>query len=399
MKNIFRYSATPVGAIMATCALIVALASFLLMSRAGAASTDTARDGRLVTIHDRGTEKVILTHAQSIKDALSEANINLDAQDTIEPALDEKLVATDYTVNIYRARPVIVVDGALRQKVMTPYQTADKIAEDAGIELHDEDKTTIAPSKNIVSDGAGLEMTIDRAVPFTLVLYGQKTQAYTQEATVGAMLKEKKIKLGTDDTLSAPETTSMTANMTVEIWRNGKQTATEEKEIPFDTEKVQDADKEVGFREVKTPGVKGKRSVTYEIEMKNGKEISRKEIQSVVIEQPKKQVEIVGAKPNVPTNPGEAAKLGHQMMLAYGFGEDQWSCLYNLWQRESGWKTTAGNPSSGAYGIPQALPGSKMGPGWQNDAAVQIRWGLGYIKGRYNNPCGAWSAFLSKGWY
>lgn len=399
MKNIFRYSATPVGVIMATCALIVALASFLLMSRAGAASTDTARDGRLVTIHDRGTEKVILTHAQSIKDALSEANINLDAQDTVEPALDEKLVATDYTVNIYRARPVIVVDGALRQKVMTPYQTADKIAEDAGIELHDEDKTEIAPSDNIVSDGAGLEMTIDRAIPFTLMLYGQKTQAYTQEANVGEMLKEKKIKLGVDDTLSVSETTPIAANMTVEIWRNGKQTATEEKEIPFDTEKIQDADKEVGFREIKTPGVKGKRSVIYEIEMKNGKEVGRKEIQSVVIEQPEKQVEIIGSKPNVPTNPGEAAKLGHQMMLAYGFGEDQWSCLYNLWQRESGWRTTAGNPSSGAYGIPQALPGSKMGPGWQNDATVQIRWGLGYIKGRYNTPCGAWSAFLSKGWY
>lgn len=355
MKNIFRYSATPVGVVMAACALVVALASFLLMSRAGAASTDTARDGRLVTIHDRGTEKVILTHAQSIKDALSEANINLDAQDTVEPALDEKLVATDYTVNIYRARPVIVVDGALRQKVMTPYQTAHKIAEDAGIELHDEDKTTIAPSKNIVSDGAGLEMTIDRAVPFTLVLYGQKTQAYTQEATVGEMLKEKKIKLGTDDTLSAPETTSITANMTVEIWRNGKQTATEEKEIPFDTEKIQDADKEVGFREVKAPGVKGKRSVTYEIEMKNGKEISRKEIQSVIIEQPKKQVEIVGTK------------------MTNSFSGSFAQALARLRSCEGSYTSNTGNGYYGAYQFDRQTWGGFKGYAVASDAPPAVQ--------------------------
>lgn len=296
MKSLFRYSAAPVGVIIALCAVIIGAVSFLFMSHAGAASNDAAREGRLVTVHDRGTEKVILTHAQSIKDALAEANINLDAQDTVEPALNEKLVATDYTVNIYRARPVIVVDGALRQKVMTPYQTADKIAKDAGIELNDEDTTTIAPSENIVTDGAGLEMTIERAIPFTLVLYGQKTQAYTQRATVADMLEEKKITIGANDTLSVAKTTAITENMTVEIWRNGKQTATEEKEIPFETEKIQDADKEVGYRQVKEAGVKGKRSVTYEIEMKNGKELSRREIQSVVLEQPKKQVEVVGTK-------------------------------------------------------------------------------------------------------
>jgi hypothetical protein len=90
------------------------------------------------------------------------------------------------------------------------------------------------------------------------------------------------------------------------------------------------------------------------------------------------------------------------MMLGYGFGEDQWPCLYNLWMRESGWKTTAGNQSSGAYGIPQALPASKMavvGPDYLTDAATQITWGLGYVKGRYGTPCGAWSSFQAKGWY
>ena len=90
---------------------------------------------------------------------------------------------------------------------------------------------------------------------------------------------------------------------------------------------------------------------------------------------------------------------GRSMMLAAGFGEDQWGCLERLWSRESGWNEKAHNGSSGAHGIPQALPGSKMGAGWQNDAAVQIRWGLGYIRSKYKTPCGAWSYFQSRGYY
>lgn len=81
---------------------------------------------------------------------------------------------------------------------------------------------------------------------------------------------------------------------------------------------------------------------------------------------------------------------------------DQWSCLDALWQRESNWNPSAMNPSSGAYGIPQSLPGSKMasaGADWRTNPATQIRWGLGYIKGRYGSPCGAWGHSQSVGWY
>lgn len=87
------------------------------------------------------------------------------------------------------------------------------------------------------------------------------------------------------------------------------------------------------------------------------------------------------------------------MLSKYGWGEKQFSCLSNLWQKESGWNPKAQNKSSGAYGIPQALPGYKMGKGWRTDANVQIRWGLKYIEGRYETPCGAWSSFKKKGWY
>lgn len=77
----------------------------------------------------------------------------------------------------------------------------------------------------------------------------------------------------------------------------------------------------------------------------------------------------------------------------------QWRCLDRLWTRESRWLVRAHNPTSGAHGIPQALPGWKMGPGWRSNPWVQIRWGLRYIKQRYGSPCAAWGHSQSTGWY
>ena len=91
---------------------------------------------------------------------------------------------------------------------------------------------------------------------------------------------------------------------------------------------------------------------------------------------------------------GEAQKIARAMLPSYGWSpSSQFGCLVNLWNKESHWNTHAANPS-GAYGIPQALPGSKMasaGPDWQNNARTQIKWGLGYIKSRYGAPCDAWA--------
>lgn len=86
----------------------------------------------------------------------------------------------------------------------------------------------------------------------------------------------------------------------------------------------------------------------------------------------------------------------------YGWGADQIACLDSLWEQESGWDVHARNRTSGAYGIPQALPGSKMGASgedWRDDATTQVQWGLGYIDATYGSPCGALGSFRSAGWY
>jgi hypothetical protein len=100
-------------------------------------------------------------------------------------------------------------------------------------------------------------------------------------------------------------------------------------------------------------------------------------------------------------DPGTAQAIGYELVHARGWGDDQYACLVSLFNKESHWNVYAANPS-GAYGIPQALPGSKMasaGADWATNPRTQITWGLNYIQGRYLTPCGAWGHSQSSGWY
>jgi hypothetical protein len=110
----------------------------------------------------------------------------------------------------------------------------------------------------------------------------------------------------------------------------------------------------------------------------------------------------VSAPAAPPPNPGTAKSIAYNMLPSFGFNQgSQYTCLVSLWNQESTWRWNAEN-ASGAYGIPQALPGSKMasaGSDWRTNPATQIRWGLGYIKQIYGTPCGAWSHEESAGWY
>lgn len=108
------------------------------------------------------------------------------------------------------------------------------------------------------------------------------------------------------------------------------------------------------------------------------------------------------APPAVTPDPGSAQAYAAGAVAARGWSSGEFDCLVALWSKESGWRVNAYNASSGAYGIPQALPGSKMataGADWETNAATQIEWGLGYIQGRYDTPCGAWAHSQDVGWY
>lgn len=392
MKLRLKKSTTIVSLCLAVLGLFV-VSTFLLASTPSA--TAQSEGGRLITVHDRGTETSFITAKETLKEALLDHGIQLDEKDAVEPSIEEKLVAPDYQVNIYRARPVTVIDGATRQKIVTPYQSAERIAQGAGITLYAEDTTSLKRSTDFVGDGAGLQMVIDRATSLVLDLYGKQTTIRTQAVTVGDMLKEKNIQLGERGRASASMDTPITEGMQVRIWREGKQTITTDEEVAFEVEQVKDADRPVGYKEVQTPGKNGKRTVTYEIDIQNGAEVARQEIASIVTEAPTKQVEIIGTKPK--TLPYSGGGTKSDWLAASNIPEEMWGYADFMVQKESGWNPNAVNSYSGACGLAQALPCSKLGPNW-NDPVVALNWMNTYV-GRYGGWEGAYNFWVANRWY
>lgn len=372
---------------------IFVVMSLILLAQQNRVAADGDNE-RVVTVFDGASEQTFVTTASTVKEALQRASISVTEYDAIEPRANTELVAKNYNVNIYRARPVVVVDGEQRINVMSPHKSARQVVEKAGIKLHQEDEAIIERVESIETEAiAAQKITIDRAVTFSLVLYGKKAEVRTQSKTVADYMQEKSITLGANDSTSIPLTQPIVEGMTLEIWRDGKQTITEEQEVTFPTRQIQDKDRELGFKELRTAGKNGKKVVTYEIEMKNGKEVARNEVQSVVTEQPVEQVEVVGAKRPITYTGGR-----EDWMRAAGIPESEWQYVDFIVRRESGWNPNALNVSSGACGLAQALPCSKI-PGDWTDPVNSLRWQYGYVKGRYGGYAQAYDFWQANRWY
>lgn len=190
---------------------------------------------------------------------------------------------------------------------------------------------------------------------------------------------------------------------------------TKKTEIDFVTSVTEDPTIASGTEIVKKSGKLGIANVTYQVKFLDGKEVSRVEVAREVTKEPVEAVVLRGtgdpteisnaletAEKNTGTKSGnkEYAKLF--INQDYGWGDKQFSCLETLWFRESNWNHKATNPTSGAYGIPQSLPGRKMatfGDDWKSNPATQIKWGANYIEDRYGTPCEALDFFYDHNWY
>ena len=352
-------------------AILMLVGGLFFVNQALADATKPAAKAgeKLVTIYDRGAEKTIVTKARTIREALKLAKFSIDErQDVVEPSLDSEMVAEKYNINIFRARPITIVDGNKRLKVTTAEQTPALIAKVAGIEVFEEDKTTLSNSDNMAVDGANMVMKIDRASMVNFVLYGKESVIRTHAKTVGELLKEKNIDPKKDDTLSVDRSAKIIPGMKIELWRNGKQTITAEEDVKFEVEKVQDANRDSGYREIKQVGENGKKNVTYEVEMKNGVEVSRKEIASVVTKEPKKQIEIVGTKSST--------------SFSGSFSE----ALARLRSCEGNYKSNTGNGYYGAYQFDKRTWGNYGGYELASDAPAAVQ------------DEKAWQTYKARGW-
>lgn len=339
MKSKIRKSVIPFGAIIAAALFVFTLLISIIPTNSSYANDGSTHSaGRMLTVYDRGQQKVIITQRNTVGEALAEARIAIDTQDVVEPATTEKLVASDYQINIYRARPVIVVDGNTRTRVTTAYQTAEQIVKSAGIVFYDEDIATIDQNPNIITEGAGLQVTIKRAKSFNLTLYGKSTVAHSQEKTVGKMLFAKGVALQIDDKVVPDIETPLTEGMTIRVWREGKQVISVDEPIQFDVEQIEDADREMGYSEVKIAGTLGSRSVSYEVLIQDGVEVGRTEIASVIISQPKTQTESVGVKGKY-TTPSENENITWNFLIEQGFSRIQTAGIMGNLMQEHRFRT------------------------------------------------------------
>lgn len=338
---------------------IFGVGTIIVGAAVAATDGDTAHGQHLITVHDRGSEKVFVSSATTIAEALKRNDISIASADSVEPGLSTQLVASNYYVNIYRARPVLIVDGETRLRVMTPHQSSNLIAKNARLTLYSEDKTAITTSTDTLNDGAALILTIDRATPFNFVLYGKQITARSHATTVADYLQEKKIVLQKDDRLNIPQTSLLQAGMTLEIWREGKQTINQDVPVAFSVEQIQDVDREIGYRAVQVAGSNGQANVTYEIVIRNGLEISRQEIARVVTLQPKKQVEVVGAKPSFGGSFGEALAQLRACEAGGRYDRNSGNGYYGAYQYDIGtWGGYGGYPNASV--APPAVQDQKV---------------------------------------
>lgn len=364
-----------------------------IMPKARADERSLAVGEHIITVHDDGQSKGFITKKQTLREALAEAAIKLDRNDRTEPNIDERLVANSYNVNIYRARTVVVKDGSQLTKIITSYRTGKQIVKQAGIAVRDEDILTLSQSNSPMRDSAAEVLSIKRAVPFNFDFYGKKATSYTQAQTIGEMLAEKHIKMSANDVIVPNKDIKIARGMNVRLYRNGMQTVTVDEDIQFETEQIKDVNRDKGYKEIQTKGVNGKRTVTYEINVQNGVEVSRREINSNIIQQPVKQVEVVGTKVSLPAGSHE------DWMAAAGLSPSDYGYANYIFSNESGWRMTATDGTHYGLGQTSLSKLSSACPNWQTDPVCQIKVFNGYAVGRYGSWAGAYSARQAKGWW
>jgi uncharacterized protein YabE (DUF348 family) len=348
-------------------------------------------DGQRTSVH---------TTASSVRDVLSAAGYHAGAHDILAPSADAA-VHDGSTVVFKRGRLLhLNVDGSVREVWTTAPTVAEALSQ---LGYSTRDFTSVSRSRRLPLGPTDIAVRTPKLI--TVVHDGRTEQVSTTDATVGELLGQLSVPLGPDDLVAPATSAALTENARVVVKRVVRRTVTQTQPLPFATESTKDPSRTAGDTTVVVPGKDGLARITYAVVYVDGKLAGRTKIKTVVVRSATTKVVEVGTKappraPHVATvSPGSAQAIAQKLVKARGWSSTQFDCLVTLWNHESGWRVHAGNPSSGAYGIPQALPGSKMGPGWQDDATVQITWGLGYIANRYGTPCGAWSVWQGQGWY
>lgn len=355
-----------------------------------------AGGGKSVSLRIDGQQRRVHTTASTVQGVLKAAHVSVGSHDLVAPDLGSP-ISDGGQIVIDRGHLLhLTVSGVSRDV----WVTADSVSEAlAQLGYGPSELVSVSRSKRL-SDGV-TDIAIGAPKLVLLKVDGQTVAVTTAGPTVLQAIADSGIALGAHDRLSVPRGSAVHDNQVITIQRVTYRTTVEQVSVPYSVERTNDPDSYVGTNSVARAGHNGVSRLTYQLVYVDGRLAGRIHVSTRVLSPPVNEQDRIGTKQATSVSPSEAQQIAAGMVADRSWGDGQFSCLLSLWNKESGWRTDAAN-ASGAYGIPQALPGSKMasaGPDWQHNAMTQISWGLNYIAGVYGTPCSAWAHSQATNWY
>jgi uncharacterized protein YabE (DUF348 family) len=354
-----------------------------------------------VTVDVDGRTHHVEAFGRTVGDVLAGAGVHVGDRDLVAPDVRDP-VSSGAEIVVRHGRSIDVEVDGTPKKVWTTALTVGEAVDDLGIRERD---IRLSASRSAPLGRDLLRVSTQKTIH--LVVDGQVIDGLSSGDTVRDALRDIGLVLEEGDQLSVPLDATAVDGLVVLVTRARTDGSTVKETVPFGTKQVDDAGIAKGEKVVVTPGRVGVRTTTYQLDVVGGVVVGRTALASIITVAPVDQVVHVGTMvlpdpAKIKVDPGSAQAIGRELAAARGWGDQQFACLVELWNRESGWRVNAGNKSSGAYGIPQALPGSKMASvasDWRTNPATQITWGLNYIANRYGTPCNADAKQRSQGWY
>lgn len=345
------------------------------------------KDAKIVIISHDHIQQTVPAGKSTVGELLKKLNIQLNTGDVVEPAQDTQIDQDQFRINVYRAVPVTIIDGNQRTSTASAARTPRAIAQQAGTQMYPEDRAVTTPANEFLKTGSiGEQVTIDRAVPVSVDLYGTPVTLRTHAKTVGGLAKEKNIKLIQNDRMDPAADTPITPGQHVAFIRTGTKTETVTEDIPTPVQTINDNSLAYGTKAVRQQGSPGQQVVTYEVALTNNVVTGRNVIQKVVNKQPVTQIEVLGTS---------LSGIKGDMALA-GIAPGDYTAADYIISHESGWRPNATN-ASGSWGLCQATPGSKMasaGADWRTNPITQLKWCTGYAS-RYGGWQGSYAHWLT----
>ncbi len=374
------------------CLLFLTFTSFLLFG----GQVVSPADSKVVTLYLDGKSRSIPTRADTVGEMLDRAGVKYEKEDLIEPSVNAAITSKEFSVNIYRAKQITVVDENGKSTTKKIADTSPFVmAAAAGYDLFPEDIVEVTEPDIALRQGVvGTQIVINRATPIKMNIYGKTYDIRTHANTVEDLVKERNLSF-TEKSILPSLDTKLKPNDVVFVTDPGKKIASVEEDIPNEEEVINDLGLPLGEKQIRTEGRPGKKVVVYEISP-NGERIP---LQEIIITKPVTRVVVEGRKITAPnfSVAGDKAAL----MSQAGIPADQQGAADFIISRESGWRPAAIS-ANGCIGLGQRCnPTILMSacPNWETDAVCQLNHFNGYAVGRYGSWNEAYAFWSINHWW